>query len=215
MVSQRCLLCSLTFAFLSASTAAFAASAQPGRYCVNLDMSQGASIELLLSQPPEEELDSLVKLINNVYDVAENGMWKSKGLRTNADEVRSIIEQRRLLVAKLPNNKFVGSVKVERMEKAGEFGMLVVDPEARSQGIGGKLVEAAEDWAKEQGFEEMQLELLTPRTWQQPSKEFNKLWYTRLGYIPQHTEPFEQDYPEFVRFLAADCDFTIWRKKLK
>jgi GNAT superfamily N-acetyltransferase len=172
------------------------------------------SIEILTSPP--EDLAGLVQLINNVYDVAEDGMWKQKGLRTNPQELRDLIEQKRLIVAISSNGgDIIGCVKVDRAEEAGEFGMLVVDPNIRSQGVGSMLVAASEEWAIKQGYHEMQLELLTPRTWKQPSKEFNRAWYDRLGYIPQQTEPFEKDYAQFAAMLATECDFTIWRKLLK
>ena len=193
----------------------------------NNNSSPSTIITEVLGSISDLELKKLVKLVNDVYDVAEDGMWKQKGVRTNPQELSDLIRQGRLIVARVchPQNggssnengsgsEIVGCVKLDRLDQAGEFGMLVVDPDMRSMGIGGKLVRAAEEWSKGQGFREMQLELLTPRTWKQPSKEFNKLWYTRLGYVPQRTDPFEKDYPELVPFLATECDFTIWRKPL-
>jgi GNAT superfamily N-acetyltransferase len=182
----------------------------------------------VLTSIPADELKLLVQLVNDVYDVAEEGMWKQTGVRTNFSELSDLIAQRRLIVARActsnenddgddddnNNNRIVGCVKVERLETAGEFGMLVVDPSRRSMGIGGKLIGAAEEWARSQGFQEMQLELLTPRAWKQPSKEFNKLWYSRLGYKIHRTDPFEKDYPQLIPLLATDCDFTIWKKPL-
>ena len=60
----------------------------------------------------------------------------------------------------------------------------------------------------------MRLELLTPRSFRQPSKEFLKSWYSRIGYISGKTEPFEKDYPEHAAKLLVECDFTIWLKLL-
>ena len=60
----------------------------------------------------------------------------------------------------------------------------------------------------------MRLEVLTPRRWTHPSKEFLKQWYSRLGYTPLATEPFESMHPELVPELATECDFTVWRKSL-
>jgi GNAT superfamily N-acetyltransferase len=168
----------------------------------------------ILTRPPEDLAAGLSQLINDVYDVAEDGMWKQKGVRTNPEDLRDLIEQKRLIVA-VSNGDIIGCVKVDRAEEAGEFGMLVVDPNIRSQGVGRILVAAAEEWAIKQGYHKMQLELLTPRTWKQPSKEFNRAWYTRLGYTPQRTEPFEKDYAYIVPLLATECDFTIWTKPLK
>ena len=60
----------------------------------------------------------------------------------------------------------------------------------------------------------MRLELLTPRHWQNPSKEFLKQWYTRIGYSPRAAEPLETMYPNLVPELATECDFTVWHKPL-
>ena len=76
------------------------------------------------------------------------------------------------------------------------------------------LVKAAEDWAREMKCEVMRLELLTPRTWSHPSKEFLKSWYSRIGYEPRFTEPLEKLHPDKVSELATECDFTVWQKRL-
>ena len=165
------------------------------------------------SQIEPAELTSLVLLINDVYDEAEAGMWKETGVRTTETELRAMFVEEGLIIARL-GGKIVGSVHVSKMEKSGEFGMLIVDPKVRKQAIGGKLVQAAEQWAKSEGFDVMRLEILTPRTWNHPTKEFIKGWYTRLGYVPQKTEAFEEMYPHLVEKLATDCDFTPWLKPL-
>jgi hypothetical protein len=60
----------------------------------------------------------------------------------------------------------------------------------------------------------MQLELLTPRHWKNPAKEFLKVWYRRLGYVPEKHMPFEEVSPHRMEEFATDCDFTIWLKTL-
>ena len=130
------------------------------------------------------ELTALVKLINDVYDEAESGMWKEMGVRTTVEELADMVREKGLLIARI-GGKIVGSVHISKMESAGEFGMLIVDPQVRKQSIGTKLVQAAESWAKAEGFDTMRLEILTPRTWSHPTKEFIKGWYSRIGYVPQ------------------------------
>ena len=68
--------------------------------------------------------------------------------------------------------------------------------------------------AREHACLTMRLEILTPRHWTHPSKNFLRQWYSRIGYVPKTTEPFESMYPELVPELATECDFTVWHKSL-
>ena len=92
--------------------------------------------------------------------------------------------------------------------------MLVSDPAHRGQSVGRELVRFAEHRSREQGIDTMQLEVLVPRQWSHPSKEFLKAWYSRIGYAPQATEPVEALHPELARELTTECDFTVWHKSL-
>ena len=85
----------------------------------------------------------------------------------------------------------------------------------RRQGIGRELVRFAERWSREQGLDTMQLEVLVPRQWSHPSKEFLRAWYTRIGYRPVRTGQFEESYPELAPLLATPCDFVIYHKSMR
>jgi GNAT superfamily N-acetyltransferase len=161
-----------------------------------------------------DNIERLSDLITDVYDDAESGMFKRKGTRTNPAQVERLLRARSLILAEI-DGVLVGSVNVNlRSEGVGEFGMLVADRKYRAFGIGSALVERAEQWARHQGCHTMRLELLTPRHWTQPSKEFLKDWYSRLGYAPRATEPLDSMYPDLVPQLATECDFTVWLKTL-
>ena len=142
-----------------------------------------------------DTIERLSTLINAVYDEAESGMWKRKGTRTSPAEVERLLRVRALVLAELDCT-------------------LVADANFRAKGIGAALIDHAESWARQFHSHTMRLELLTPRHWTHPSKEFLKAWYTRLGYVPQATEPFEILHPELVPELATECDFTVWHKPL-
>ena len=125
----------------------------------------------------------LSDLINEVYDDAESGMWKRKGTRTNPAEVERLLRAQALILAEI-DGVLVGSVNVNLMsDGVGEFGMLVADRKSRGEGIGSALVQHAERWAREHACLTMRLEILTPRHWTHPSKNFLRQWYPRIGYM--------------------------------
>ena len=156
----------------------------------------------------------LSDLINDVYDDAESGMWKVKGTRTSPAEVERLLRAGALILAEL-DGVLVGSVTIKLIDEGvGEFGMLVADLGHRGKGIGSALVDRAENWARDMACHTMRLELLTPRNWSHPSKEFLKTWYSRIGYTPHATEPLRGLHPDLVPELATECDFSVWHKSL-
>ncbi|MBO0724942.1 MAG: GNAT family N-acetyltransferase [Blastocatellia bacterium] len=162
-----------------------------------------------------DNIKRLSDLINEVYDEAESGMWKRKGARTNPAEIERLLRAQALILAEI-DGAIVGSVNINLMRDGiGEFGMLVADLNHRGKGIGSALVDRAESWARGMACRTMRLELLTPRNWTHPSKEFLKKWYSRMGYKPQAIESFEILHPELVPALATECDFTVWLKSLE
>jgi GNAT superfamily N-acetyltransferase len=162
----------------------------------------------------DDNIKRLSDLINNVYDDAESGMWKRKGFRTNPAEIERLLRAQAMILAEI-DGAIVGSVNINLMpDGVGEFGMLVADLNRRGMGIGSALVDRAENWARDMACHTMRLELLTPRNWTHPSKEFLKKWYSRMGYKPEAPESLELLHPDLVPKLATECDFTVWRKPL-
>ena len=49
-------------------------------------------------------------MINEVYDEAESGMWKEKGVRTNPEQITQLIKESSLIVCQLDDGRIVGSV---------------------------------------------------------------------------------------------------------
>lgn len=162
-----------------------------------------------------DRIANLVKLINDIYAAEEAGMWKeTTSGRVVAAEVKTFLEKEQLFFAFL-SDELVGSVKIDMIDaETMEFGMLVANPDYRGIGIGRELVKTVENYARDQGYSKMMLELLTPQDWINPGKEFLKKWYTRLGYVPGKTIPFEQEFPRRAKDFACPCDFTVWTKVL-
>jgi GNAT superfamily N-acetyltransferase len=157
----------------------------------------------------------LAVLVNSVYAAAEEGLWADGTLRTTPKRLAEMIAAGQIAVARA-DEQIVGAVRIQRLDTGvGEFGMLVADPAHRGQGVGRELVRFAERWSREQGLDTIQLEVLVPREWSHPSKEFLTAWYTRIGYRPVRTGQFEEGYPELAPLLATPCDFVIYHKTLR
>jgi GNAT superfamily N-acetyltransferase len=156
----------------------------------------------------------ITDLTNEVYSVAEDGLWVSGATRTTVDEMAELTRAGEIAVARF-DGEVVGSVRVQRLDDAtGEFGMLVADPARRGLGVGTELVSFAERSCRAGGLGTMQLELLVPRDWTHPSKEFLAEWYTRMGYRVARTGTIDEAYPELAPLLATPCDFVIYHKAL-
>ncbi|MDA9951203.1 GNAT family N-acetyltransferase [Oligoflexaceae bacterium] len=162
----------------------------------------------------EPRLSEIVSLINRVYSEAEAGMWNDGFQRVKPSEVVQYISDKNLIFA-FKDEKLVGSVFVTQLSKTlGEFGMLVCEPSHRHQGIGRRLIAAAEDRCRELGCSQMQLEILYPKDWSQPTKEILKVWYPALGYRKGAEENFNEMYPQLAPVLAAACAFSTYTKDL-
>jgi GNAT superfamily N-acetyltransferase len=180
-------------------------------------MRERLRIELL---PQETAADAAVMsqlsdLINAVYQVAEEGFWVDGTLRTNLAEVTSFTEAGEIAVARL-DGRIVGCLHLQRLgDGVSEFGMLTAAPEHRGIGVGRELVRFAERHGRAQGTRVMQLELLAPRTWSHPGKEFLAGWYERIGYRMIRFAALEEYYPHLKPLLATPCDLRVYHKDLE
>jgi GNAT superfamily N-acetyltransferase len=159
--------------------------------------------------------DRLADLINSVYTVAEEGLWREGITRTTAADMAELIARGEMAVAER-RGEVVGTVHVEDVEDdATIFGMLAVVSGDRGAGVGRALVAFAEQQAARRGRRTMQLELLVPRGWEHPSKEFLKAWYDRLGYRVVRRGRMEEIYPQLGLRLACPCDLLVYEKRLE
>ena len=156
----------------------------------------------------------IAELINEVYAVAEQGLWVDGAVRTSVDGVAGLTRDGEVAVAHLGDD-VVGCVRVRRLDAAtGEFGMLAADPAHRGVGIGRELVRFAERTSRDAGLRAMRLELLVPKDWTHPTKAFLAAWYTRLGYREVHTGRLDDDYPDLALMLATPCHLLAYEKTL-
>ena len=177
-----------------------------------------AVVEVAIVPPADAADDVLMtriaELVNRVYAEAEKGLWRDGADRTDAPDIAAMVHAGELAVARL-DGRLVGAVRIRRLDPGlAEFGMLVASPVHRGIGIGRALVAFAEDWARQQGLSRMQLEVLAPRTWTHPVKEFLRDWYTHIGYRQTRTGRLADAYPALQPQLATPCDFAIYHKNL-
>jgi GNAT superfamily N-acetyltransferase len=171
-------------------------------------------IEPATSVKDAKGVAAVADLINAVYEQAEAGLWVDRASRTSGPEIAELIARGQIATAR-SGDRVVGAVRVHALDgDAAEFGMLAADPAQRGLGIGRALVAFAEGWAVDQGLSFMQLELLVPTTWDHPSKQFLREWYSRLGYRVVRTGKLEESYPDLAPLLATPCDLVVYRKAL-
>jgi GNAT superfamily N-acetyltransferase len=159
-------------------------------------------------------MERISELANEVYAVAEAGIWTDGATRTSVGEIAELTGAGQIAVARMAA-QVVGCVRMQRLdERTGEFGMLCADPSHRGVGIGRELIRFVERQSRADGVSTMQLELLQPREWTHPAKQFLAEWYSRIGYRVTRTGTIDEAYPELAPLLATPCDFVIYRKEL-
>jgi GNAT superfamily N-acetyltransferase len=157
---------------------------------------------------------ALSDLVNEVYETAESGMWRDGATRTTTTEIAGLIRDGQIIVARRDGEP-VGMIRLHDVgTDAGEFGMLVSSPRERGTGVGRALLDFAERLCGERGLRTMQLELLVPREWTHPSKEFLRAWYGRRGYRLVRTGKLDDAYPHLAPLLATACDLEIHTNSL-
>jgi GNAT superfamily N-acetyltransferase len=161
-----------------------------------------------------ELVDQITDLVNRVYGTAEEGLWVDGATRTTTSDMAKMIADGQIAVARA-GGQIVGSVRVQQLDSGeGEFGLLVADPDRRGEGVGRELVVFAEELSRQRGLAVMQLEVLAPRKWTHPTKEFLHAWYTRIGYRPVRWDAIDESYPQLAALLATPCDFVVYHKDL-
>ncbi len=163
----------------------------------------------------------LTAIINAAYQYEAGLFWDLKWLRTDPDEVRALVRSGQLAVAWLEGSaqkepaELVGCVQVKMVDtKTSEFGMLVCDASYRGTGIGRDLVQSAEDEAKQQGAEVMQLMLLYPDGWENESKVRLAKWYERVGYRLVRIEGVEDQLSHMAHLLTSQTVLRVYHKQV-
>jgi ribosomal protein S18 acetylase RimI-like enzyme len=141
------------------------------------------------------DIPQLLQLINSAYrgDEAKKGWTHEADLiegtkRTDEASLKELIQKQNAVILKYQfEQKIVGCVFLERKANKLYLGMLSVSPALQAQGIGKKLLKAADDYAKQKGCSAIEMTVISVR---------NELiaWYERNGFRQtSKREPFPDD----------------------
>jgi hypothetical protein len=177
--------------------------------------SPRSKIELLPGAAASDSglVGEITHLVNRVYAVAEGGLWVEGATGTTTSEMAEAIAAWQVALA-WRDGQIVG----ERARPAARPATRRVRHAGfrpRPSGRGhrpwtGDLGRAAQP---EACLSVMQLELLVPREWTHPNKEFLHGWYTRIGYRPTRSTTID-GHPRLAPLLATPCDLVVYDKDL-
>jgi len=139
---------------------------------------------------------ALADLVNRAYAIET---FFVDGDRTNADEIRAMIESGTFVV--LEHEESAGGLAAAVYVERGYFGMLSVLPELQGMGIGTRLVRIAEALCEADGCTEVNLKIINLR-------EELARWYRSLGYREVGVAPYGH------RPVKQPCHFVEMRKQL-
>jgi len=147
----------------------------------------------------EADADAISALVNAAFKVERFFIDRD---RIDPGKVREMLRTGKYLLAE-DNGALIACVYVELRGQRAYFGLLGVDPSRQGQGLGRKMVEEAEDYARAAGCEFMDLRIVNLRAELPP-------FYRRLGYVETGTEPFAADAAP-----SRPCHFITMSKPLE
>ena len=124
-----------------------------------------------------------------------------EGNRIDVQRVRGLIEKGAFLLAEDVGG-LAGCVYVELRGERGYFGLLAVEPSRQRRGLGRRLAQEAEEYARAAGCLVMDIMTVNLRTELPPI-------YHKMGYVETGTAPF----PSEVR-SKLPCHFVVMSKPL-
>lgn len=169
-----------------------------------------------ISKAATEDIPALVKLVNSAYrGEASTKGWTTEAhllkgeLRTDETNLLQQINNPNAVVLKYSNDDglITGCVYLDQQQDKLYLGMLSVSPTVQSQGIGKKLLQAAEQIAKEQQCHSVYMTVISVRY------ELIE-WYKRHGYNPTgETKPFPKD--DRFGVPVQELEFIVLEKSIE
>jgi GNAT superfamily N-acetyltransferase len=147
----------------------------------------------------ESDLPALTALINRAFAVESFFKFSE---RLNLEQACGYFESGHFLVT--GQREILGCIFVETKGERGYFGLLAVDPAHQRNGIGARLVAAAEEYARERGALHMDMTIVNLRS-ELPA------FYEKLGYQPCGIEEIPA---EVIGPTRQRCHFIRYTKLL-
>ena len=162
------------------------------------------------------DLPELTTLVNRAYrgDSSRRG-WTTEadllgGIRTSEESLAETIarpDTSILLHRDETTHALIGCVYLKKKADLMYLGMLTVSPEIQARGIGKKLLQEAENHARDLGCRAVEMTVISQRA------ELIA-WYERRGYaLTGETRPFPMNDPRFG-LPKTDLEFVVMRKEL-
>uniref|UniRef100_A0A7M5U7C7 N-acetyltransferase domain-containing protein n=1 Tax=Clytia hemisphaerica TaxID=252671 RepID=A0A7M5U7C7_9CNID len=169
----------------------------------------------------KETSKELENLINNAYLEGERGIfpWDNKEntrLKSNSESIQKYISRGEILVAHV-YGQLAGSVRLDTKDQPGMVGQLAVSSEYRKCGVGAKLQEYCQEYAKLNfGMKKLTIEFINPTEFEHEFKTFLHAWYQRLGFVVVK-ETAVEDHPVYSnlgKILLTPCKFVELEKEI-
>lgn len=137
------------------------------------------------------DAQAIAQLVNSAYrGEASRAGWTTEadildGLRTNADEVKRLIESDGVMILLCMNlGDLIGAVCLEKMRNIVNIGMFVVNPMLQNQGIGKALLVTAENLAQQMWeVDKFQMHVITVR--HELLAFYLRRGYQRTGFVSE------------------------------
>jgi N-acetylglutamate synthase-like GNAT family acetyltransferase len=145
------------------------------------------------------DVAAIVRVINVAFRAAESFFIERD--RISAETLQPMFEKGNFLVAEDAGG-LDGCVLVELRGERAYFGLLAVDPARQHRGLGRRLIDEAENYARAAGFRAMDIRIVNLRA-ELPT------FYRRLGYVETGTAPFPAEIKS-----KLPCHFVLMSKPL-
>ncbi|MVT08975.1 GNAT family N-acetyltransferase [Chitinophaga tropicalis] len=166
---------------------------------------------LSISVITETDIPAVTQVVNSAYEGEPGKSWTSEGhlvegQRTTETILRDLISRPSVNIFKYSDAQGVilGCVLLEKKEGTLYLGMLSVLPKVQAAGIGARLIQFSESFAREHQYNSITITVI--------DKRYELMeWYRRKGFVPTgKLEPFSNKSSSAI----DEFSFMEMRKEL-